>query len=61
MTSFIREFVDDVDNDFNVYCYLTTLDAKFLLMIEKKEQKREEKIKALLQNVHKMYTVVEEV
>ena len=33
-------------------------DAKFLLMIDKKEQKREEKIKSLLQNVHKIYTVV---
>lgn len=66
MSSFIREFIDDPDNDFNVYCYLTTLgrhtspDAKFLLMIEKKEQKREDKIKSLLQNVHKMYTVVGE-
>lgn len=64
MTSFFKEYAEDNENDFIVYCYLTTvgrllsLDAKFLLMIDKKEQKREDKVKALLQNVHKIYTMV---
>lgn len=63
MTSFFKEYAEDNENDFIVYCYLTTvgrllsLDAKFLLMIDKKEQKREDKVKALLQNVHKIYTM----
>ena len=54
----MKEFADDPENEFCVYCYLTSLEAKFILMIEKKEQKKEERIKGFLQSVHKLYTAV---
>ena len=55
----MKEFAEDADNDYIVYYYMTTLDAKFVLMLEKKEQRKEDRIRGLLQSVHKMYTVVD--
>ena len=56
----MKEFADDQENEFIVYYFLTSLEAKFLLMVEKREQKKEEKVKNFLQQVHKMYCLVNE-
>lgn len=54
----MKDAGDDMANEYQFYYYLTTLDAKIILMIEKKDLKKEDKIKTLLQNVHKYYAMV---